>query len=621
MKRPLLVLALTLLCGTAFAQQSDDEKLALQYFRDKDFDKAIVLLEKIQNKKPGSYTYYYYYASLIETQRYDEALKLTKRQTRQFPNVQRYKVDLGYAYERSGDMTRAEKTYQELLKDLPAKEYSVRELYNAFYARLKYDYVAETIRKGRRLLHNGKFMAKELIGLYQRLNNVDKMMEEVLALLKDDDQTGLGGAQAAVQNLLLDDEDNQKYMAVRGIVQRYSQKSPANICYLSLLYWLDLLRKDYENALVLAKAIDRRVGQEGIRTYELACTAADNRDYETAIEALGFIIGLGETAHNYVLAKMKILDVKYSRLVSASPVRMADAVNLEKEFKQALDENGLSSGTMDWICKYAHLLAFYVAKPQEAVTLLEKAMASTNNAREKNRYKIDLADVQLYMGNVWDATLNYSQVDKDMPNDALGNMAKFKNAKLSFYIGEFDWAKSQLDVLSAATSKLIANDAIYFSLLISDNRSEDEESGEDTAYLLFDRPDFNLPLKKYAEADFLIFQNKDAEAMKMLDSVIALSPFGTLVDDALYQKALILIRQKNYLGAEALLKEIAEGHSRELLADDAVFKLAELYEYYLKDIPKAMEYYRKIMKDYSNSLYVVEARKRYRALRGDSAIG
>ncbi len=318
-----------------------------------------------------------------------------------------------------------------------------------------------------------------------------------------------------------------------------------------------------------------------------------------------------------MLAKMKLLDVRYTMLTNTLPVKMVDAVNLERDFKKLLNENGLHSGTTDWIRKYAHLLAFFTNKPQEAIDLLSQAMANTNDTKEKNTYKLDLADIQLYMGNVWDASLNYSQIDKDMPTDVLGNEAKFKNAKLSFYIGEFKWAKSQLDVLSAATSKLISNDAIYFSLLISDNLEEDDDD-EDTVAIVFDGGASNPALKKYAEADFLIFQNKDEEAMVALDSVITLSPFGTLVDDALYQKALILIKRKDYFGAEALLQKILNNHGTELLGDDAAYQLAQLYEYYLKDSSKAMEYYQKIMRDYNGSLYVVDARKRYRALRGDT---
>ena len=245
-------------------------------------------------------------------------------------------------------------------------------------------------------------------------------------------------------------------------------------------------------------------------------------------------------------AKMKILDVKYMQLLESSPVKMVDAVNLEQDFRKALEENGIHSGTMDWIRKYAHLLAFYVNKPQDAMDVLNQAMAATRDNKEKNQYKIDLADVQLYTGEIWDASLNYSQVDKDMPNDVLGNEAKFKNAKLSFYIGEFNWAKSQLDVLAAATTKLIANDAIYTSMLISDNLEEEDEGDDsDTTMTLFSNSEGNLALKMYAKAEFLIFQNKDDEALRALDSVMILSPFGTLVDDALYQKALLYIKQKS----------------------------------------------------------------------------
>ncbi|MBO4504485.1 MAG: tetratricopeptide repeat protein [Bacteroidales bacterium] len=622
MKRLLFVLLALLFCGPIVAQQSDDEKLAMQYYKDKEFDKAITLFEKIQAQKPNSYIYYYYYASLMELERYADLEKLCKKQVKSFPNVQRYKVDQAYAYERAGENAKAEKIYQDLIKNMPAKEFSVQELYSAFYSRSKFEYAIEAILKGRRQLNNPQLLSKEIITQYQHLNQTDKIVEEVLSLVANDDEKQLEPAQNAIQNLLLDDEDNRKYMLVKSTLQRNSQKDPANISYMKLLLWVNQLHKEYDEALVLAKAIDKRQKTEGVNVYNLALTAADNRDYETAIEALNYVVSKGEDASNYMRAKMKILDVRYQQLTETYPIKMVDAINLERDFKKVLDENGIHSGTADWIRKYAHLLAFYVNKPQEAINVLTEAMNnSTRDPKEKNQFKVDLADVQLYMGNVWDATLNYSQVSKDLPNDDLGNEAKFKNAKLSFYIGEFEWAKSQLDVLSSATTKLIANDAIYFSFVISDNQMEEEEEDEtdaDTTYLLFEKHSTNPPLQKYAEADFLIFQNKDDKAMEKLDSVILLAPFGTLVDDALYQKALILIKRKDYLGAEALLKNIIENHGTELLADDATFTLAEVYEYYIKDLPKAMEYYQKLMKEHSGSLYVVEARKRYRALRGDN---
>ena len=620
MKKLLLILLLLFSCGGAvMAQQSQEEQLALQFYKEKEYDKAVELFEKIHAKKPDSYIYYYYFYSLLELERYDDAEKMLKKQVKAFPNVPRYKVDLGYVYERSGENAKAEKLYQECLKNLQAKENAVSELNNAFMARGKYDYAVETILKGRKLLNNEQYLSKSLINIYKVLHQNDKILDEVISLVKTDNEKYEKDVQTAIQDLLLDDEDNQQYMSLRTALQKFSQKNPTNILCIKELYWISQLHKDYEEAFTLAKSLDKRLKMEGIFTYELATIAAENHDYATAIEALNYIIKKGEEAHNYVQAKMKILDVKYMQLIESSPVKMVDALNLEQDFRKALEENGIHSGTMDWIRKYAHLLAFYVNKPQEAMDVLNQAMAATRDIKEKNQYKIDLADVQLYTGEIWDASLNYSQVDKDLPNDVLGNEAKFKNAKLSFYIGEFNWAKSQLDVLAAATSKLIANDAIYSSMLITDNLEEEDEGDDsDTTMTLFSNSEGNLALKMYAKAEFLIFQNKDDEALRALDSVMILSPFGTLVDDALYQKALILIKQKNYFEAEKLLKRVVEEYGDQLLADDAVFQLAELYEYYLKDITQAMEYYQKILKDYSDSLYVVQARNRYRALRGDN---
>ena len=620
MKKLLVILLLLVTCGgSLLAQQSQEEQLAMQYYKDKEYDKAVELFEKIHAKKPDSYIYYYYFHSLVELERYDDAEKMLKKQVKAYPNVPRYKVDLGFVYERSGENAKAEKLYQECLKNLQAKETAVSELNNAFMARGKYDYAVETILKGRKLLNNEQYLSKNLISIYKVLHQNDKILDEIIALVKTDNEKYEKDVQTAIQDLLLDDEDNQQYMSIRTALQKFSQKNPSNILCVKELYWISQLHKDYEEAFVLAKALDKRLKMEGIFTYELATVAAENHDYNTAIEALNYIIKKGEETHNYVQAKMKILDVKYMQLIESSPVKMVDAVNLEQDFRKALEENGIHSGTMDWIRKYAHLLAFYVNKPQEAIEVLNQAMATTRDNKEKNQYKIDLADVQLYTGEIWDASLNYSQVDKDLPNDVLGNEAKFKNAKLSFYIGEFSWAKSQLDVLAAATSKLIANDAIYSSMLISDNLEEEEDEEDvDTTMALFSNSEGNLALKMYAKAEFLIFQNKDDEALKALDSVMLLSPFGTLMDDALYQKALIYIKQKNYFEAEKLLKRIVEDYGDQLLADDAVFQLAELYEYYLKDIPRAMEYYQKIFKDYSDSLYVVQARNRYRTLRGDN---
>jgi tetratricopeptide (TPR) repeat protein len=619
MRQFLLTCLLLIVSSLVFAQQTPDEQLAIQYYKDGEYEKAAELFDKINLTKKNSYIYYYHFQTLYELRDFDKLEKLVKKQIKLFPDQQRYKVDLGFVYEISNQPGKAEKEYQSTLKDLAAKDYSIKDLYSAFLSKGKREYALNALLKGRMLMNDNKLYTKEITGIYSQLGQTDKLFEEALALVQDNNAQFLPQAEEIIQNALADDENQQKYLNIKTLLQKNMQKYPENDCYTLLLTWVYQVNKDFPEALILAKALDKKNQEDGSRLVQLAVSAEQNRNYEVAIEALNYVVAKGPDSPQYDNAINRLLNIKYKKISTSYPVNMQEVNGLEKEYQKFVAEKGIASCSTELILKYSSLLAFYQNKIDEATKLLEDAIKNASrDQKQMNEYKVQLADILLYSNNIWDATLLYSQVDKDMPNDEIGQTAKFKNAKLSFYIGEFAWAKSQLDVLRAATSKLIANDAMYFSLLISDNEEEDEEEdGEEEDTLLFSGTVTNIPLQYYAKADFLLFQNKVEEAYTMFDSVITLSPFGTLVDDALYQKALILIRKKDFISAEQLLRKIEESHYTELLADDALFKLGELYEYYIHDPNKAMECYRKLLRDFPSSLYVNDARNRFRALRGD----
>jgi TolA-binding protein len=215
---------------------------------------------------------------------------------------------------------------------------------------------------------------------------------------------------------------------------------------------------------------------------------------------------------------------------------------------------------------------------------------------------VELGDIYLMSGNQWEATLLYSQVEKANKNDTIGFTAKYRNAKLFYYIGEFDWSKAQLDVLKASTSKLIANDAMELSLLISDNMDED------SSY---------TALTVYSKADFFAFQNKFDSAFIKLDSIEKFYPASKLMDEVCFKKADIYIQTGKYELADSMLQKIVTNYPSYILADDALFRLAELNEYQFKNKAKAQQLYQDLMTNYPGSLFVVEARKRFRNLRGD----
>lgn len=251
----------------------------------------------------------------------------------------------------------------------------------------------------------------------------------------------------------------------------------------------------------------------------------------------------------------------------------------------------------------AHIYAFYSYKSNEAIALLNEAILIPNADKKIiAACKLELADINLFGGDVWEATLLYSQVEKMFKNEPTGFEAKLKNARLSYYIGEFEWAKAQLDVLKAATSKLIANDAMELSLLISDNMDED------STY---------TALNYYANADLYEYRNQYDMAFATLDSTRLLGLSHPIFDDVLLKKAEIVIKQGKYKDADSLLQKLVDFYPDGLLADDALFLQAELNENQLNNRIKAMICYENLIFKYPASLYTVEARKKFRKLRGD----
>jgi tetratricopeptide (TPR) repeat protein len=300
---------------------------------------------------------------------------------------------------------------------------------------------------------------------------------------------------------------------------------------------------------------------------------------------------------------MQILFAKNQQLV-AGKFNNADLVQLENDYQNLLKEFGQAPNTIFAMRQLASLQAFQLNKPQSAVALLEEALKIPRVPSSiVGQIKLELGDIYILTGEKWEAALIYGQVEKDFANDPIGQEAKFKNAKLSYYQGDFMWAKAQLDVLKSSTSQLIANDALNLSLLIAENTASEADSNA---------------LKKYAKADFLTFINQFDKAIKTLDSINILYPQNSLQDDIVMLKAKTYQKQNLTDKAIEQLNLIVSNYSTDIWGDDALFMLAGIYETDLKDNTKAMEYYQKIITDFPNSLYVTEARKRFRNLRGDN---
>lgn len=586
----------------AQAQSTPDEQLAVQYYQNKEFDKAVIYYEKLFDKRPIPLYYNYYVNCLTETGDFRKAEKVIKKLIKQNPESLSYIVDLGRIYKISLDQGKAKEQFQRAIKLIVPNQEQILSLGQAFGAIKEWDNAISTYQKGKKLLHGYYTFNFELAEVYKSKGDVASMVGEYMDVLEINDSY-LQSVQNALQTSFGSDADKNKNELLKTELLKRIQKSSDNSIFSELLIWMFIQQKDFESALGQAKALDKRKKEDGSRIMSLAQMASGSEDYDLAIKAYQYVISKGNTNSNYSDAKMEMLEVMYKKILGQSNYSQGDLKELEKNYQETINELGKIPDILPLLKSLAHLQAFYLFNTTDAIALLEETV-SIPQAKpiQQAECKLELGDILLMTGEIWDASLKYSQVEKAFKHDAIGQEAKYRNAKIAYYTGDFKWAQAQLDVLKAATAKLIANDALDQSLLILDNTGLDTNT---------------TPLFMFAKADLLSFQNKTDQAMQKLDSIMILFPNHALADDILFKKADMMLKKNNFDDASALLQKIIDVYSNDVLADNATFKLAEINDKHYHNKEKAMELYQAVLLKFPGSLFTVEARKRYRELRGD----
>ncbi|MDP4954285.1 MAG: tetratricopeptide repeat protein, partial [Flavobacteriales bacterium] len=110
----------------------------------------------------------------------------------------------------------------------------------------------------------------------------------------------------------------------------------------------------------------------------------------------------------------------------------------------------------------------------------------------------------------------------------------------------------------------------------------------------------------------------NAAALAKMDSIMSEYPGHALSDEILWVKADIAFKAGDFKSSEGYLQDILSVHFKDILADDALFRLAEINELVYLDLEQAAALYERIILEYPGSLFVIEARKRFRRLRGDN---
>lgn len=610
LKRLLLIWGLLICCSTVFAQgmgAQQEEKTPLQQAREyamrNEYDKAIDIFKQLYQQNSTDATIYNdYLNTLIVAKKYKDAERLIEDQQAIRPRYPLPYIDMGRLYLVQGKDKKADEQFQLAIQYMNGDDMLTQQIGAALIALGRDQYAILAYERGKDLIGNPFVYAGALSKLYAKTGN----MEKAIAILMESGNIQFGGIDNTKATLLelLGNDPKKLQLAQKALIKKINEQ-PENISYVDLLTWLYTQKNDWEGALIQMEALDERNKEQGRKLIDFGRMATKEKKYDIAIKAYAEVTAKGKDLQFYTLAESEKLATEMSLLESNYAYKQEDVTTLIKEYETFLNDFPNYYG-LETVADYAILEAQYNNNPQKGIDILTRAIATPGARRDfVGRIKLQLGDYYILTGKDWDASLIYSQVDKEFKQDMLGEEARFRNAKLSYYHGDFEWAQGQLTVLKASTSELIANDALYLSVLITEN------IGPDSNY---------VPIKRFAYADLLLFQNKDKEAETLLDSITTAFPKHPLKDDILMLKAKLAEKHREYDKALTYLKEIYEQFGKDVLADDAVFKIAGIYEKHLRQYDQAKHFYEQLIIDYPGSTYVQEARKRLQEINGQSTL-
>ena len=575
---------------------AQNEQLALQYFDDGEFEKALTIFEESSQKQPSNF---FFFQKIIECQQqlkqYDKAEEvIIKRKDKN--NQPLLLIELGYNYQLQKNTDKAEKNYDLAIQEVEKEPNYAYQVANSFEKKVLLEWALKAYETAQKKNPKLNFDYQSAL-LHGQLGKLDLMLQKLLDYsYANQENTAL--VQNQLSRFLLDDVDGAFADEIKKGLLLKTQKSQ-DVYWNQFLSWYFVQEKEYGKAFVQEKAVYKRNPDSFYNIVTLAKLAIDEKQNEDATSILTFVL---ENTDNLDL-QMQAHHFLVSMEIESALEK--DYLALDLKLQGLLKKYGITPFSLELQILTAHFEAFYLKQTDLGKQLLQNALQLPLNIREESRVKMELADIMVYDEKFNQAILYYAQVEENLKNDVIAHEASFKLAKANFYKRDFDWTLQQVKNLKQSPSLLIANDAVELFLLIEDNSVEDS---------------LRISLQDYAKADFQLYQKKNDEALQSFLTILQKHKGKSIEESTLFKVGKIFEEKNDYAKAIQYYQNILEQHKDGIYKDEALFFSAEIYRKHLLDIEKAKQLYEKIVLEHPDSLYFTESRKQYRTLRGDSTI-
>lgn len=582
----------TLMWVVSIPAQSD--LLAKNYFEQGEYEKARVIYERLVESNPNDLNFSLNLAKTYQQlEQYEKAEGLFKSKITGRRVYPQFYIELGYNYALQNQDSLAKIEYRKAIEYLEQQPVYAFVLGNIFteYSLLE---EAERVYVRAMELNPERDYYPQLARIYGEQGKLELMFDTYINLIQTN-PTYLSVVKRNFSTYIEEEANTEANQLLRKILLKRLQNDP-DVLYNELLSWLFIQQKDFKKAFIQEKAIFVR--SEGSLTglRDLANIAIEEKAFGDARDIVNFII---ENVENPKVKMEAYQQLMYIDLQLATEI---DYPKIENAFQELFQQYGLGADTYLLQIDYNQFLAVQKGDKEKAIANLRDLSQRNLNSYQEARVKMKLADILVRDERFNEALIYYSQVQNKVKNDIIAQEARFKVARTSYFKGDFQWAQTQLDVLKQSTSQLIANDAMQLSLMIRDNSLEDSTQ---------------TALKKYASADLKELQGKSEEAIAILNEILTEHKGEAIEDEALLKLGGIHEKLGEYEEAVAAYNKLIEFYGEDILADDAHYRLAKLFDNHLEDPLKAKQEYETLIFKFEDSIYFVEERKRYRMLRGD----
>lgn len=589
-KRLLILIFIAFSC----ALQAQADLVAREYFKNGELEKALSSYKKLYSSNKRNSQYLFKIIKIeqqLELYKSAEERLLKAIQKRSAPNLL---VELGHNYQLQKDSLNAKLFYDKAIKTIEQNANNAYSAGRAFQELNLLEQAAFCYTKAMEIKPELNFNLK-LARIYGEQGKVEKMFSSYIDFAEEN-PTYLNNIKRYVSDFITQDGSNQNNVSLKRTLLKKIQLSP-NVMWNKMLSWLFIQQKQYNRAFAQEKAIYKRQQESLNRMIELGQIAQNQKEFTNALSIFNYIVETSQDIDTKLDAHLKVIEIKTK---TAKPEDYAEIKTYYDTLFKTFDK---TPQTLDIQVSYGHFLAFYLNKPEDAISLLKKTLKYNVSKTVLAKVKLELGDILVLETKFNKALIYYTQVERNLKNSIQAQEARFRVAKASYYKGDFDWAESQLKILKSSTTHLTANDALDLKLLISDNRAEDS---------------LQVALKKYAKADLLAFQNKNNKAISVLETILKDHKAEVIVPQTLFKQALLLEQKQEYTKAKANYQKIIKDHKDSILMDNALYNLAEISVSHLAEIEAAKKLYETLLFEHSDSIFAADARKKFRALRGDT---